>query len=493
MRVVTILRRDLSLEPGYTYNRTYILLTSANLTATYRYLEVVASIPYSRFDRNDNYLFDVRVRVWIHLWTRDANGNGRPDPDEMILINYGYARSNWNIATISNPSAKLSGNRGIVISVDLVRGPDAPPYVPPVPVTLTLTTIDTATDPWVSVSPTSTTIAPGGTTTFTLTVRPPSNAIPTTYIGELVVTNNVTGFPSSIPYSFNVFTTVGTSWKTLTEGVSRGWPPPNYIRGANDWGWRFESGDWRWFFVRPSAADGLAFEFEGSWTMANTSLISFAIGPDGQFAGAFFGQGASRFRYAGSGRFIWVNTGAGSIENAMRVVIFPAVDYRYYLYPHQKPETGVYTLVLRSILFDGSGGSGENMTARARLITAQNKLPPQITASGTVVFRFSLPYLAGPIRAYTTRSPLPLLDFNQIYTPVSHYISPSYVSGLWPAGTQFTFQVSIYHYGAPGQKVDISTLYSIRMPSLPVYMRQGGVYYRVGDRYIFEDWTSVIK
>ncbi|MEM4965003.1 MAG: hypothetical protein QXT13_12730 [Pyrobaculum sp.] len=32
----------------------------------------------------------------------------RPDPDEMILINYGYARSNWNIATISNPSAKLS-------------------------------------------------------------------------------------------------------------------------------------------------------------------------------------------------------------------------------------------------------------------------------------------------------------------------------------------------------------------------------------------------
>ncbi|MEM4558222.1 MAG: hypothetical protein QW251_05465 [Desulfurococcaceae archaeon] len=74
MRVVTILRRDLSLEPGYTYNRAYILLTSTNLTATLRYPEVVASIPYSRFDINDNYLFDVRVRVWIHLWTRDANG-----------------------------------------------------------------------------------------------------------------------------------------------------------------------------------------------------------------------------------------------------------------------------------------------------------------------------------------------------------------------------------------------------------------------------------
>ncbi|MEM4558223.1 MAG: hypothetical protein QW251_05470 [Desulfurococcaceae archaeon] len=65
--------------------------------------------------------------------------------------------------------------------------------------------------------------------------------------------------------------------------------------------------------------------------MANTSLISFAIGPIGQFAGVFFGQGASYFNYIGSGRFK-VNTSAGSIENAMRVVIFPAVDYR--LYPH---------------------------------------------------------------------------------------------------------------------------------------------------------------
>ncbi|MEM4732856.1 MAG: hypothetical protein QXO48_06935, partial [Desulfurococcaceae archaeon] len=42
--------------PGYIYNRTYILLTSTNLTATYRYPEVVATIPHSRFDINDNYL-----------------------------------------------------------------------------------------------------------------------------------------------------------------------------------------------------------------------------------------------------------------------------------------------------------------------------------------------------------------------------------------------------------------------------------------------------
>ncbi|MEM4965001.1 MAG: hypothetical protein QXT13_12720 [Pyrobaculum sp.] len=60
-------------------------------------------------------------------------------------------------------------------------------------------------------------------------------------------------------------------------------------------------------------------------------------------------------------------------------------------------------------------------------------------------------------------------------------------------GTQFTFQVNIHHHGVPGQKVDISTLYLVRMPSLPIYIRQGGVYYRERDWYIFEDWTSVIK
>jgi hypothetical protein len=136
---------------------------------------------------------DVRVRVWIYIWKADTNGNGRPDPDEMMLVNYGYNWANWNLATMATPTFKLDNYKGIVVAVDLVRGPDASSYVLPVLVTVTVTYVDTAGDPWVSVSPSSATIPPGGNATFTLTVKPPANAVPTPYIGEAVVTNNVTG------------------------------------------------------------------------------------------------------------------------------------------------------------------------------------------------------------------------------------------------------------------------------------------------------------
>lgn len=187
------LTRSLSLAPGASYNRTYWVFTSSNLTTTYRFMDVVATIPYGRFDADNNYVADVRVRVLIHIWKADTNGNGRPDPDEMMLVNYGANWANWNLATMAAPTFKLGSYRGIVVSVDLVRGPDAPPYAPPVPVTVAVTYVDTAGDPWVSVSPSSATIPPRGSATFTLTVKPPANAVPTTYIGEAVVTNNATG------------------------------------------------------------------------------------------------------------------------------------------------------------------------------------------------------------------------------------------------------------------------------------------------------------
>jgi len=80
-----------------------------------------------------------------------------------------------------------------VVSVDLVRGPDAPPYAPPVPITVAVTYVDNAVDPRVLASPSSATITSRGSATFTLTVKPPANAVSTTYIGEAVVTNNATG------------------------------------------------------------------------------------------------------------------------------------------------------------------------------------------------------------------------------------------------------------------------------------------------------------
>jgi subtilisin family serine protease len=489
------LTRSLSLRSGNTYNRTSWVFTSSNLTATARFMEVVATIPYSRFDADNDYSTDVRVRVWIHIWKADANGNGRPDPDEMMLVNFGDNWANWNLATMAAPTFRLGSYRGIVVSVDLVRGPDAPSYVPPVPVTVTVTYVDVAVDPWVSVSPSSATIPPGGSATFTLTVRPPANAVPTTYIGEVVVTNNVTGFNMQVPYSFNVYATVGTSFVNLTAGVNGRWPDARLIRGAIDWAWRFESGDWRLFHIAQASngSNGLAFEVQASWRLPDTSLVGFAVGPDGQFAGTYYGQGASWFGHLGGGVFVWINTGAGSINNARRVVWFPSVDYRDWLYPHTKPQGGVFTVVVRTVLFDGSAGASEPISVQARLLTAAQKLPAQVIGFGTTFVRFSLPYIVNRLDAEVVRPRTPWLDFDQRYTPGSYYVSPPSVYGPYPAWTPFTFSVYVANLGVPGQKFDVSVLFWANMPSLPVVFRVGNSYTRYTSWYPFEDWTSVVR
>ena len=61
------LTRSLSLEPCASYNRTYWVFTSSNLTFTWRFMDMVATIPYAQFDADNNYVMDVRVRVWIHI------------------------------------------------------------------------------------------------------------------------------------------------------------------------------------------------------------------------------------------------------------------------------------------------------------------------------------------------------------------------------------------------------------------------------------------
>ncbi|AFA40078.1 putative protease [Pyrobaculum oguniense TE7] len=489
-----VFERRLSLAPNVSSNRTYILFTSSNLTATYRYVAFIVSIPYSSVDPDNNYRLNLRTRVWIHLWRADTNSNGRPDPDEMVLVNYGYNYYGWNLATIANPTARLAGNRGIVVSVDLVRGPDTPSSqaVPLVPVKITVVYIDTASDPWVSASPSTARISPGGSATFTLRVAPPSTAIPTTYIGEVIIVNNVTSI-MSIPYTFNVYTTVGTTEKLVSLGSGNRWPFANQLGSANDWAWRYEAGDWRWFFAKPVSDNGLAFLFEARWINPDTSLIAYAIGPDGQFAGSYYGQGASWHDYLGSGVFVWVNTGAGSIQNAKRVVIFPAVEYRDGLYPHSKPETGVFTFVVRTGEFDGRGGAFEPFNATLRLIPATSKLPATAVSGGSFAIRFSLPYIAGPIYAFATRPFTPRLDIDQNYAGASYYMSPSYISGTYPSGTPFTFQLSAYLSGVSGQRVDISALFEVRMPSLPVVYRWYNSYYRETDWYLFEDWIRLLR
>jgi hypothetical protein len=88
---------------------------------------------------------------------------------------------------------------------------------------------------------------------------------------------------------------------------------------------------------------------------------------------------------------------------------------------------------------------------------------------------------------------IPKLDYDQQYTDGSYYVSPSSVWGPFPSNTQFTFGLYVWNYGASGQKFDVSALFWVRLPSLPVYYRYCSSYNKITDEYVFEDWTRVVK
>jgi len=181
--------------------------------------------------------------------------------------------------------------------------------------------------------------------------------------------------------------------------------------------------------------------------------------------------------------------------SAERAVVreVPAVDYRNDMYPHSKPEMGVFAFVVRSVLFDGSAGDSETFSAVARVLPASQKLPASVTNGGTFPIRYSLPYIVYNIYADAWRPWTPMLDYDQQYTPASYYISPSTVWGPFPSNTQFTFNFYVWNYGASGQKFDVSAVFRVRLPSLPVHYRYYNSYYKITDYYVFEDWIRVVK
>jgi len=485
----------LSIAPYASYNRTRIVITASNVTNA-NFLEAVASIPFEYMDVDLDYNLDLRVRVWIHLWLNDTNGNGVPDPEEMALVNYGYNYYDVNIATMRGPRTNAITYRGIVITVDLVRGADYYPYgssVPPIPVRLTLRYYSFDSDRRISFSTTSGNIPPGGTLTVSGSVRASASDVPTYYGGFIVVATNITTYV--IPYSYNIYTTISDVFKLLS-GSTGTFYNASSVRGANDWAWRYEAGDWRVYYVAPPS-NAWAIEVHANWTNLRTSLAIYTLGPDGQFAGAFVGQGASwgAVDYLGGGVFAWVANPVGAMDGYLdtRAVAFPAVNYRAWLYPTSKPNAGVFTVLVRTTNYAGLGAE-EPIYVKVRALPLASGLPAQSVGSVSAAIRFSLPYIVDRIYANAVRPATPLLDFDQSYAQGWASISPWSVYGPYPANTQFTFYFNAYNYGAPGQRIDFSALFSVKIPSLKVYERWiGGTYNLITDYYLFEDWTRVVK
>ena len=337
-------------------------------------VKATVTFPFSQFDPDGNYQFNSRWRVLLYNWKdynangsfwTDANGNGVVNAGEMDAtmgteiqrFAYGYP-SHTNIqAFVHDPISRIDD--GLLLGI---QHRTVSPLVPATTLTITLDYYAAVDAPWLSASPSSMSIpccAPFVFAPITLTADIPMGTPPGVLSGVVTVHNVTTG-DINIPVIVNV-AAVGPTLAFGGDPTGVRFYDNSRTFGGNDWSWRAESGDWRFYFTdipdSTPIAPGERLLVHTWWENVPTDLDTFVLGPspDDCFIypppcftpSGLFGPyslnviGQSDQRYLGSGRWVF-DTATGGPEEWVSAPL---------------TTTGLHGVALHNVVYAGMGPS----------------------------------------------------------------------------------------------------------------------------------------
>jgi len=501
--VTYYLRFNLPSDETWTYK--YIVISPSQIPKNTEYMTVDVVMPYKVFDGDNDYYADYYVGVIAYVWIADSNHNGIPDVNERVVVNFGYSLSNHNLVQVKLPLKLLEQygpNAKLLFRVFIDRGDDNTPAVTQLKnqiIKATITYYGFETDHWVKLFMRlpggREIIKPGSSVTIKGYVRPPFNAAPTAYQDYVkldVRFSDGTTTTYYVPMSYTVYLTLRSWWGrilNLAPGASLTPYSWLFLKGDNAWDWRYESGDWRVFYVNVADPKVWTLQVQALWFNKYTDLVTYTLGPDGQFAGLYDGSGISFNYYLGSGRFLWMDTGRYSTPTTNSITSFPVTTYRDAQYPSPKPNTGIYTILVRTVLFSGMNNM-EPFRLYVRALPGYRMLPNTVMPTqGALTSYVRLPYRASSIEFYFAQASLPALTSQGVCGYSTLIVTP----------TKYTRPSMFYRYTLrwgglscelPFEKprVDLMVLYAASIPYLTVYYKYGNDYYAYTDMYVFQDW-----
>jgi len=323
---------------------------------------VTLMVPYSYFDPDGDYVWDSRFRVFILDWI-DKNDDDIVDPTEVFNINYGYDTGTICEARVGFPLSKFKGEP--VIWVSQVNQPWKP-YAP-VPYEVHVRYYKRNNWTWVT-TPATISVGEASSETFTANLTVPPETSQGVYEGQIMV-NITTPYTRTIVIPVSLVVPMVLSPEDLTFDII---PPattelydPYRVNGHFDWRWRYEAGDWKQWVLDIQDPTTVAAFVSSNWTGTMTDIDMFGINPMGILVDGAMSP------YLGSGRFRW-QTRTGTTDE---YVVLSTTAFT-------NPLTGVYTVLLHNVLFDGTIFP-ENVTGRVELV----KLAPRgsinlVTQSG---------------------------------------------------------------------------------------------------------------
>jgi len=304
------------------------------------------AVDYSKFDYNNNYIWDFRPRLWIYYW--DGTGSPYQGIYPPGLIDYSYNAGTTEEVVVHDIAERVGSGYKIVV---LIEGAYAGPVIDNIPLILRITNYKRVADTSVKLSPSSGSIAPGGTVTIT------GKLIASTVVGpqQGYIELDFGSFKKYIPYTYGVYIPLySVQYLTYTSPTDMLLYNPSSLNGAFDWSWRYESGDWRVYYVKlmNPAARGLFVDFK--WTQDNSTLAIYTLNSIGMFAGGYLGTGVSVHWYSGSGRFYIESIADATGKWKKEMIATPFVNtYDWYPIAYQQTGPGYYTIIVHQLVHGG--------------------------------------------------------------------------------------------------------------------------------------------
>lgn len=313
----TMTSSPLSEESSYTFNAPqYLKRIDGMIPANTDLMLLRANFPFDQFDADANYSRDQNWRVLVYNWTdnngdgnlwEDTNMNGTVnfttttctqidgfscidpsseiDPGEYVRFMYHRSYANNHQTWVHDPLSRMDD--GLFLGL---QHPNTTSSITTTDHTFQIDYYQVQDNAWLSESTNSLAVPANSSATFVVTLNVPANASTGIYEAGIYVDDPGHGPHAAntavIPVVINVAEDFALGSNTTLAGMDAYDNNVLYnnagVNGTNDWSWRAESGDWRFFSldVTGTPAPGSAFLIKTEWDDAHpTDIDTLVMGP----------------------------------------------------------------------------------------------------------------------------------------------------------------------------------------------------------------------